>query len=455
MNRLPNRIPTAVGVFLVLSIITVIGVVFEAASRGQARASVSIEPKDVTVTNLSDSSFTIVWRTDAAASGMITVTDTAGKKRTAFDERDMTGKIGKYTTHSVSLKNLPADTQFEANILSNGRKYPTDKSGYRFKTAATLQPQAEALDPAYGAVRTTEGTTADGGIVLLTIEGGQTLSTLVKPSGTWIIPLSSVRSQDLLSFLPAQDKLTEQIVVHYGGQTARAATDTFNDSPVPDMVIGQTYDFRNLQAKKQTRPQLAVAHTTTPAVQSKPAAVLGAQTTRGQQTVTQRDAFVMTAPLNGAKLVTNLPLIQGIGIPGKSVTVTIGINRPFTGTTSVKPDGTWRYTPSRTLAPGRQSVTAVSLDSKGKPKAITHTFDIFKSGSQVLGDATPSATIEPTLTLTPTLSATETGTPTLLPTPTATEAGQPMPTSGSVLPLMILIVLGFGLVGAGAVTYVR
>ena len=70
-----------------------------------------------------------------------------------------------------------------------------------------------------------------------------------------------------------------------------------------------------------------------------------------------------------------------------------------------------------------------SLDASGKTVAVTHLFEILKSGTQVLGDATPSATLEPT--------------------PTSTLAGEPIPTSGSILPTLIIVFIGFGLLVAG------
>jgi hypothetical protein len=121
--------------------------------------------------------------------------------------------------------------------------------------------------------------------------------------------------------------------------------------------------------------------------------------------------------------------------------VTIGITAIQSGKTTVGGTGIWQFTPSKPLAAGKQSVTITTVDENNKPVALTHEFTILKNGTQVLGDATPSATLEPTQT------------------PIATEStelvAEPMPSSGSPLPLIILSIVGAILIGGGAVLFFR
>jgi hypothetical protein len=115
----------------------------------------------------------------------------------------------------------------------------------------------------------------------------------------------------------------------------------------------------------------------------------------------------------------------------------------------VASNGNWTYTPKKNLSPGKQSVTITSVDSKGKAVAVTHMFTVFKSGTQVLGDATPSATLTPGSTITSTPTVDET------PTPDSTLAGTPPPVSGNELPTLILLILGLGLFAGGSVVFLR
>ncbi len=430
-----RKIPTLIGILLIIAIMMGIGFVFESLSKGQTRASSSIEPNKVTVTNVSDTGFTLVWQTEDLTSGTINVTGSNGKKYSGFDERDTTGKLGKYTTHSISVRSLTPQTNYDVTILSNGKRYPIDKKNYQVTTFSTLSATPPTIDPAYGKVVMTDGTAADGAILFLTLQDGQTLSTLVRSSGSWIVPFTAVRTSDGSGYIPISERMSETILVEKAGVSSQVLTDSLNDAPVPDIVLGQTFDFRNRDAKKPTTSTIAKVPATTTKT-----AVLGAETSTN--TI---GAISLTSPVDGASVSTTRPQITGFGIAGKKVTITLGSVNPSVGSTTVLSDRSWKYTPVNSLSYGKQSVTITTVDTKGKPIIITHTFTVLKSGTQVLGDATPSAIIE-------------TPTPTVDPTATdaATLAAEPMPTSGSLLPTILLLILGSALcIGGGSFLFIK
>ncbi len=425
------KIPTILGLVLVVLIVGSIIVVSEFMLRGSSVASESIKPQSVELTNLSDVSFSVSWTTQAPATGVVEVSSSLAKRVVAYDQRDSAGKLGKYTTHAVDVRNLNPDSDYIIRILSNGKAF-TDEKISRVHTAPSLSGASLTnLEPAYGTIYSIDGLPADGALVYVTVEGGQMLSTITKPSGSWLLPLSLVRTADLSSYLPVTDRMTEHIIIRSSTEETTAVTDTLNDSPVPEMTLGKTYDFRKLQAKTGSANALGMR----PSPQTSPSGgtVLGSTSPRSF-TVT------LATPAQGAALTTTLPLVSGTGIPNALVSITLGITNPISGTTKVTEDGTWRFTPPKRLAPGKQSVTMTTTGANNKPIAITHLFEILKSGTQVLGDATPSATLEPT--------ATVTATP--IEVPTSTLAGEPVPTSGYTLPTILLILLSAGFLIAGA-----
>jgi Bacterial Ig-like domain/Purple acid Phosphatase, N-terminal domain len=391
------KFPTIVGLLLVVTFVGSIVFVSERAFRGPTEASISTQPKTVELSNISDTSVTVNWITQAAATGVIEISSSLTNRLVAYDERDSNGKLGKYVTHSVTTRNLKPNTEYTIRILSNGKSY-TDASVSRIKTASSLTTISGGLEPAYGMIRTSDGLPADGALVFVTLEGGQTLSTITKPSGSWLVPLSISRTEDLSAYLPTIERMTEQILVRWGEDEITAITDSLNDSPTPEMTMGKTYDFRKLQAKTTSDSQLAL-RTTPPsgAVDSSKAtqqigvippiggSVLGTQTGKSYK-------VVLIQPADGSAVSSNLPLVSGTGIPNAAVSISLGITKPISGSTKVNADGTWNFTPPKRLGAGKQSVTITSVDEKGKPIAITHMFEILKSGTQVLGDATPSAT---------------------------------------------------------------
>ncbi|OGG11628.1 hypothetical protein A2Z00_01025 [Candidatus Gottesmanbacteria bacterium RBG_13_45_10] len=436
--RIPTKFPTIIGLLLVVLVVGSVVFFVERVLRSPSTASGSQEPNAVRSTNITDTSFTVSWTTQLPATGTILVSTPKKNNEIYYDERDTVEKtLGSYTTHSIIVRNTSPDTTHSVVILSNGQKYLDNGTPYLVHTATTLTPISGGLEPSYGTVKTADNQPAMGAIVYVTVQGGQTLSSLVKSSGLWLIPLSLLRTEDLMSYLPTVDRMNEDILIVYNGDEATATTDTLNDSPVPDMYIGKAYDFRKQQAKTTGKDTLAIrlpTQNTTPTLGT--GAVLG-QTTRRTFSVS------LISPAQDAALTTSLPFIQGTGIPSKFVGIMLGITNPTNGSTQVGPDGVWNFTPLKPLGPGKQSVTISTVDNVGKPVAITHTFKVLKSGSQVLGDATPSAT--PVVT----------ETPTPIEVPTSTLAGVPVPNTGSQLPTILLLLLSIAFLTSGAIVTLR
>lgn len=438
--NLPTKIPTVLGLLLVVVIVGVVALANQSYFQTVSRASGSIAPAHVTIANLSDNMFTVSWTTANPATGAIEVASGALTNRVIFDDQDA-GSQGQYATHIVTFRGAAPDTTYEVTILSNGKTSLDGNKPYEVHTPMVLSGTSGNLSPAYGTIVLPDKSPVKGALVTLTLDGSQTMTAISKPSGTWLIPLNLIRTQDLTGYLPVTDRMTVNITVNGNGQTTTAITDTLNDSPVPNMGLGQTYDFRHANAQAPGAALTLANPTPTSAIS--PAVVLGASTVKVSNIV------ALTIPAQGAALPTALPLIQGTGIPGKTVSIVLGITNPAGGSTVVGHDGLWTYTPAKPLNTGAQSVTITTQNVNNKPVAITHLFTILESGSQVLGDATPSATLTPTITLAPV--ATDTATP----TPVSTLAAQTPPTSGDTLPTIIFLLIGVGLMLGGGVAFIQ
>lgn len=428
------RIPTLMGIILVVAVVGVVIALFEKISRGSSRATGSVVPQDVAVTNIGDKSFTVVWTTPNPATGAVSILSPKQNLSTAFDDRDTGRAMKQYSTHSVTVRYLTPGTTYTFQIVSNGKNYSNQDKPYLASTASTLSGDGSGLEPAYGSINDSTGSPVSGAIVIVTPEQGQTLSAVTSPSGTWLLSLGFARTASLTRYLSNEERLTETIRVLYNNQESTAITDTLNDAPVPTMILGKTYDFRKQQATKK--------NTTIAQVGKESPSVLGDATTTKPSSA---KIVSITSPAQNAALTTSLPMIQGTGIPGKTVSIVVGITSPTSGTTTVGNDGIWRYTPTKSLSAGKQSVTATTIDDGGKPVAFTHSFTILKSGTQVLGDATPSATLSPTITP----EATPSASPSATPTPTPQLQGEPVPQSGTTLPTILILLFGAGLLTSG------
>jgi len=364
------------------------------------------------------------------------MSDTNTKRLKIRDDRDMESKKnGLRFTHHATARNLTPFTPYSIDILSNGKKFQNAGVSYKVQTAGPLSFSTNNMEPAYGTVLTQTNLPADDALVLLTTEGSQLISTFVKPTGSWILPLNLLRTLDLQKPVSGITPLAFSLTILSNNESATALTNTNKDSPVPPITLGKSYDFLSESKTLSSAPGNDQSST-----------VLGVQSAHKAGT-----PYVVSivSPKQGSSLPTNLPLIQGTGVPGKSVLVTVGITKPVSQSIKIGGDGLWRFTPPKPLGIGKQSVTITSKDEKGKPVAITHIFDILKSGTQVLGVATPSGELTPTDEQTPTLEPTQIATPsgalapTEEPTPTEEIAGKPIPVSGSVTPTIVLLSLGF------------
>ncbi len=432
-----RKIPTLLGLLLVGASVFIFRVAFDNVAPLLSRADATNAPQGVTITNISDSSFTVSWFTKTPTSGAVVV-DGGIPKTTIFDERDASSPnpatLGvKYSTHSVTVRNLKPETDYNARILVNNTPFLDDGKPYVIRTPQSLTGLGVTLEPAYGQVTLPDGNPAEGAIVYLTVEGGQTLSTFVKASGSWVIPLNLIRATSFDRYLEPQERINESIVIRAGEGESTVLTDTLNDNPVPSVTIGKNYDFRKIQAEAKDAKKLANLPSPT---QAQPA-ILGANTTS--------NIVAITKPTQNAAIASNLPLIQGTGIPGKQINILLGIDKPIIGSATVGSDGIWYFTPTKPLAEGKQSITITTQDLQGKTTALTNAFTVLKSGTQVLGDATPSATLTPTIGIPPIASD----------TPESTLSGQPLPISGNTLPLVILLILGIGLLTGGASIIIR
>lgn len=418
------RIPAFIGILLVIAFVGAVIYLFESYSRRPGQANGSASPVNVAVTNVSDTGFTVVWTTPDPATGAVKLISPKHTPSMFFDDRDTTGKLKSYSTHMVTIRSLTPATLYTFQILSNGKSFTTGLTKpLNVTTASTISGGGTKLEPAYGMVNDVVGSPVSGAIVFVTLEQGQLLSTMTSPSGSWLLSLGFARTASLDKYLDGRERIIETIRVIWGDQEATAITDTLNDGPVPTMVLGKTYDFRKQQAAVQEAP-----------------AVLGEKTTTSPSTA---KVVALSSPAQNAMLTTSLPLIQGTGIPGKTVSIVVGITNPSGGSATVGSDGIWRYTPTKPLGAGKQSVTATTTDEKGKSVALTNTFTILKSGTQVLGDATPSATLSPTPI------ATSSASPSATPTPTPQLQGEPVPTSGTTLPTILILLFGAGLLTSG------
>lgn len=246
---LDRRIPTVVGVAVLVLGLVAGGLLFSQGTGVFApRATPQTTPKSIKLTNVTESSFTVTYLTDAASEGSVKYgtdpeTPSSRNAQVATDDRVQLGTspTSQFQTHHITIRGLQPNTQYYYLLSSSGEDY--DNSGQAFTvTTAQRSGAPAAAKTIYGSVTTDSGTPADGAIVYVAFEGAGLLSSLVKQSGSWAVPLSNARTPDGSGYAEVTDSTQLSISVQgpQASQIATASVPVSQAQPVATLAYGQT-----------------------------------------------------------------------------------------------------------------------------------------------------------------------------------------------------------------------
>jgi hypothetical protein len=445
---LKKRIPTIVGLFLLL-IGVVSGVVFiNQGTNFLPRAAPEYTPQKVKITNITDSGFVVSWITQEPTSGYIKYADNpVNLATTAVDDRDqLSGTSGEYRTHYVSLQNLKPQTAYYFKLGSQkDQLYDNNGQPFSISLPATLDQRPEA-DTVFGTVVTAVDTPAEGAIIYLSLDGTTPLSALVKQNGNWAANLSLTRTVDLTTFAtydPNSSRINI-LVQSNQGESTTAVTTTGNDQPVPTIVLGKPNNF---------------AETSPPATPSPPTDSPASSNNSGSS---KFNLNPLSTDAGSSVTITNLPAdgqftspqpeFQGTAPPNTTLTISVHSPVAHTGTTTSDAQGNWQWLVPAPLTPGDHHLSLTYTDSQGIVHQLETDFAINPVSLQQVDlayAATPSASPTPTPTPIPTPSPTPIPSPTPRTTVVASESAQIV--AGSTTAGISLAIFGIILIGLGFV----
>lgn len=379
------------------------------------RAAPSEVPSNIRITNVSDTSFSVTYMTEANVIGTVVLQpdNASGVQKVILDDRDQaSGKPTQYQLHSITMRDLNPQTTYQFSINSGTTTYLDADKPFSATTGSTIQDNPASQNPVIGKISLPGGDNPAEAIVYITLPNAQTLSTLTKDSGTYILPMTGIRTSDLKSFVTFDDKVIFQILAVNNTLSSKVFVSIKNSNPVPLIILSNDYDFT-----VNTNP---IASTSAQALGFPEFPIdTSIRATPQIQTPTDNETFTDTQPI-----------LKGQAVPNSAVEITIHSDEKLTATVVSDSNGNWSYRPNRQLTPGQHTITITTKDKFGVMQTIQKAFTIFQSGTQVAEAATPSATLAPSPTLTqtptPTLSANQTPSPTgisttVTPTPTVTQ----------------------------------
>lgn len=462
-NLLRKRIPTIIGLgLLLLGVGAGIVLVGQGTGGFLPRAAAGATPKQIRITNVTDTGFTVSFLTDAAAPGYIQYGENTGSLSLQIrDDRDqLTNSAQNYRAHHITVRGLQANTLYYFKIGTGGAAL-FDNSGQPFQVRLASAPaEVPVARTAYGTVVNEVGNPATGSVVYLSATGGAPASALVKSDGSWAINISTMRTKDGSALLSTPDDLAVQIQVVSGeGATANVATTVGDLDPLSPITLGKGV----ATGADKTTAATGSATTATTAATAAPATAAGsgaesfvdtlAATTAttsamgdlfaaGEATQAAPTNMQVRFPLRDNEVVNSVrPELSGAAPPNSYLQIQVHSDVAYNGVVQTATDGTWEWTPPSDLTPGEHTVTVTYTDDQGRQQSVQRTFIVQANTNLPAFVSTPSAklatptpTPKPTAmamaaTPVPTVQPIATSTPT--PTPRVLATTAPLPVTGA------------------------
>ena len=377
VSFLNKRIPTILGLLLLTIAVLATSYLVNTGVILFGGAAPTDNPEDVRITNVSDTTFTITYKTEAQVIGTITLQDN-GKSDVILDERDQTGGVPKmYKLHSISVKNAKPNTPYTFSITSGATVYQNNNTPYTVQTAENPIASPSATAPLTGKVVSSDGTAPQEALIFTTTQGGQTLSTLTQPNGVYILPLNAMRTNDFTNPLLLTPTTLMQVLAEDDSSVSQIQVPLSGANPVPLVTLGSNYNF-----VASTNP---IAST---------AASLGFPTF--PQTNLSASPVIIT-PKKDQGFTDTQPQFQGTALPNENVQIEIHSTDVITTTVTTDASGHWTYRPTTPLSPGNHTLTITAKNAAGILQTIQESFTVYASGSQVNQSATPSGQLSPTV----------------------------------------------------------
>lgn len=411
-----KRIPT---IFALIVLIGIIGTSTYLIQKGVfyvGKAAPDTQPQNLSISNITDSSFTVVFTTSGQTDSVIAMSNASTGNSITFDDRDKkSGAHNKYFSHHISVPNLSSNTTYAFKLIVGGKDYQS--SAYSVKTGQPIANPPFAQNPLFGKVLLPDGSIATDSIVTAITEDSQIISAITDNKGEFILPTNSLRNKAIIDYVKLNNNSSFTITVFRQLMSATVKTTFSIAQNLPPITLLQQYVFT--QTNEQASTQSSQLTVSSPKSSSKTVDII--------------------SPKQGESFVDFRPQFNGTSYPNSNVTLSVaGLLQQQVIT---KADGTWSYKADPQLPQGKHVITLTTTDPQGEKITISRTFNIFPQGSQITESATPSATptIKPTLTPTPTPTATPTPitlsltpsviSPTQIPvTPTSTLAPTASPT---------------------------
>jgi len=417
-----KKIPTIFGMLVITIGVGITTFLVSQNTLFKSNASLSDQPKAVRITNVTDTSFTVSYSTDGQVSGSLNYGKDKNLGQSALDDRDQqTGNLANYNIHNITVQLLSPQTQYFFTITSGQDSFLNNEQPFTTTTGPALASPS-AQEPMTGKIILPDGTAPSEGLVYVTMDGAQVISTLIKSDGNYILPLNSLRTNDNSAYYTFSQNPSIKILAIGNGLLSNASLSFNQTHPVPTITLSKDYDF----ATGETPATASASLVSFPAFESTSSAKATPQ---------------ILTPKENQSFTDQQPLFKGTGLPEQNVKIVIHSNTLIQTNITTDAKGNWSYRPTDALTPGNHIITITTKNSAGILQTISQSFVVYASGQQTNPPAslTPTPSPIPSPKVTPTLTPTPTAIPTVTPalfktvTPTASSSSQTQTKGGVVI----------------------
>ena len=433
---LGKKIPTILALLLLVSVGVWIWI-WQRNSVGVT--SNELVPKSVKITNIADNKFSVSWTTQAPTVGYVEY-GSVGEK---LDKQKGDDRGESYTglTHHITVTDLQPATNYTFRILSGERSQRFDNNGsvYTAQTGVTISsvPAARSL---YGSV---SGASEDT-IIYIALPDAQPASITLTSSGTYSVPLSTIRNGDLTQFVSYDPAATiVALTLDNGVAKSEVSVSTTNITPVPTIALGENADFRSQPSKEQVAvSQIAQVEPVTEPTEPNPIEIFNVEPLANPEVnvITEGSYTLINPAVEGEVLSTTKPEFRGTGAANAEIQLSVTGQKTVSDKLRIGASGAWTWTPAIALPLGKQKITISYKDKEGKAQTIVRNFSVTAA----------SATSEPAFVSTPSANTNNSGTTSASPRGNMPATDSGIPTTGVMTPTLLTLAFGFAIMVTGA-----
>ncbi len=241
-NSLRKRIPTIIGIFILAIGVTSGVILLNAKQIFKLGAEEDTVPKNIKISNITDSGFTLSFVTNQKSRSFIKV----GKDRYFLGDTYIERGEESSSIHYFNIDGLSPKTKYLIVINSNGINYFSDNP-WEVTTGEILLSDNTGKN-LYGKVYSKSGEEQEGAIIYVQCGNGSLLSTRTAKNGSWSVNISKTRTSDLTKYLAVGEKNTLiQVLVQYEQLTSFITTYVDSIHPLPPIILGNNFDLRNTE----------------------------------------------------------------------------------------------------------------------------------------------------------------------------------------------------------------